>query len=167
MSRLRDFRLIASCQMAGQTPPDTFLVWEPETEEFAELVGRIAQASEFEGVERKRGNWFCIFKCGLGRYRWQMPDEETARRVERYAESGGGLAYARRRAIRSYKFDDEAGKWRLLNIKNSKKWKTQQAERARVRRKKRAKQRAKTNAIERHKAWSTGFEEKLKSYQEE
>jgi hypothetical protein len=142
-------------------------VWEPETETFDSLCKRIARASQFEGVESKRGNWFVKFAMGRNRYRWQMPDEETARRVERYAANGGGFAYARRRAVRSYKFDEATGKWKTLNIKTSKKWKQQAAEKAKIRRQKRTKQRARTRALERHDEWARGFDAKLNAQEEE
>ncbi len=71
---------------------------------------------------------------------WAPPDEETARRVERYANNGGGYAYARRRAVRSYKFDEASGRWKTLNIKTSKKWKQQAAEKTKKRRQKKTKQ---------------------------
>lgn len=167
MSRVEDLKLILTCRVARQTPPDTLVVWEPETELFDSLCSRLSRSAEFEGVERKRGNWFVKYALGRHRYRWQMPDEETARRVERYATNGGGLAYARRRAIRSYKFDEETGRWKTLNIKTSKKWRSQRAERSRIKRQKRAKQRAHKKAIEKSKEWARGFEERLKSYEPE
>ncbi|NIV32244.1 MAG: hypothetical protein GWN58_23000 [Anaerolineae bacterium] len=167
MSRVKDLKLIHACRLAGQTPPDGLLVWEPETEAFDSLCKRLARASTFEGVESKRGNWFVKFALGKNRYRWQMPDEETARRVERYAANGGGFAYARRRAVRSYRWDEAKGGWSTLNIKNSKKWRSQAAERSRVKRKKRAKQKAKRRALDRHDQWSREFDEKSKAYAQE
>jgi len=161
MSRLRDFRLIMECRQANQTPPETFLVWETETEAFDKLAQRIAAVSQFEGLEKKRGNWFCIFQCGRGRYRWQMPDEEMAKKVEQYAQNGGGLAFARRKAIRSYKFDDDAGRWRLLNIKNSKKWAEQRAKRSRIKRKKSRQKRQRQKAIEQSQQWAQRFDERM------
>jgi len=164
-SRVSDLRLIHAARMAGQAPP-TKVVWEPETEAFDELCRQIAgSASTFEGIEHKRGNWFAKFSMGKSRYRWQMPDEDTARKVERYATSGGGHAYARRRAVRSYKWDEAAGRWATLNIKTSKKWQAERAKRAKAKRTRRAKIRAKDSALARHKEWAQGFEEKLKSYQ--
>jgi len=167
MSRASDLKLIHACRIAGQTPPDSLLVWEPETEAFDSLCKRIARTAQFEGVENKRGNWFVIFCLQPGRYRWQMPDEETARRVERYATNGGGCAYARRKAVRSYKFDEATGKWKTLNIKSSKKWRSQAAERARVKRQKRAKQKARKRALDRHDQWTREFDEKSKAYAQE
>ena len=164
MSRIEDFKLIHACRMAGQEPPDHLVVWEPETEAFDSLCQRMSRSAEFEGVESKRGNWFVAFALGKDRYRWQMPDEETARRVERYATTGGGMSYARRRAVRSYKFDEASGRWKTLNIKTSKKWRSQAAERAKVKRKKRAKKRAQQKAIDRSQEWARSFDEKLKSY---
>jgi hypothetical protein len=166
MSRVEDLKLIHACRSAGQTPPDHLLMWEPETEVFDSLCKRIARASEFEGVEKKRGNWFVKFALSSGRYRWQMPDEETARRVERYATNGGGCAYARRRAVRSYKFDEATGRWKTLNIKTSKKWKSQAAEKAKIKRQKRAKQRARERAVKRGQDWARSFDEKLKAQEE-
>lgn len=167
MSRVRELRLIHTCRVAGQAPPDTLVVWEPETEAFDALCQRLTRAAQFEGVEQKRGNWFVIFELPPGRYRWQMPDEETARRVERYATSGGGYAYARRRAVRSYKWDEAANRWATINIKTSKKYRSQRAEKSKVKRQKRAKQRAHQRALTRNDEWSRGFEAKLKSYEEE
>lgn len=161
MSRLRDFHLIIECRLAGQTPPETHLVWEAETEAFDRIAQRIAAASQFEGLEKKRGNWFCIFQCGKSRYRWQMPDEDTAKRVEQYAQNGGGMAYARRKAIRSYKFDDAAGRWQLLNIKNSKKWAEQRSKRTRVKRKKARQKRQRQKAIEQSQEWAQRFDERM------
>lgn len=167
MSRVEDFKLIQACRLAGQTPPETLVVWEPETEAFDSLCERLAHASTFEGVEHRRGNWFVKFALGKNRYRWQMPDEETARKVERYASNGGGYAYARRRAVRSYVYDTAVGRWKTLNIKTSKKWQSQRAEKAKVKRQKRAKQRSHERAIARGEEWSRGFDEKLKSYAQE
>jgi hypothetical protein len=167
MSRVNDLKLIHACRVAGQTPPDSLVVWEPETEAFDSLCQRLKRTAQFEGLENKRGNWFVVFQLQPGRYRWQMPDEETARKVERYATNGGGYAYARRRAVRSYKWDEATGRWATINIKTSKKYRAQRAERAKVKRQKRSKQRAQDRAVTRHKEWSRSFDERLKSYEEE
>lgn len=164
MSRITDLRAIHACRAAGQTPPSDLVTWEPETEAFDSLCQRMAGTSTtFEGVEKKRNNWFVKFALGKSRYRWQMPDEETARRVERYATDGGGCAYARRRAVRSYRFDEASGRWKTLNIKTSKKWKQQAAEKAKAKRQKKAKRRAKDKAIQRGKDWARDFDARTKA----
>jgi hypothetical protein len=167
-SRVSDLKLIHACRIAGQKPPDDLVVWEPETESFDALCKRIASSpSSFDGVEHRRGNWFVKFSMGKGKYRWQMPDEDTARKVERYAATGGGHAFARRKAIRSYKWDEATSRWATLHIKTSKKWQAQRAERARTKRLKRAKRRAQDAAVAQNKEWARGFEERLKAYEEE
>ena len=118
---------------------------------------RIGQGNGFEKGEGERGRWYCIFHTTSTRYRWQMPDEETARAVEQYGQKGGGFLFAQRKAIRSYKWDDALNKWVLVNIKNSKKWKTRAKERARekaVKRRQRRRKRLERERMEQEHALS-------------
>ena len=150
MSRLREIRTLHR-QIVGQNHwPDRSRT-DPELISVYDLCWRIADNQAryaFEGIERKRSNWHVIYSCGKNRYRWQMPDEATARAVETYGKQGGGLSFARRKAVRSYKWCADTERWKTLNIKTSKKWKAKSAERSRMKRlKSRARAKAKARAL--------------------
>jgi hypothetical protein len=139
----------------GQFPAQQLVEAEgdPTVHQFYDLCARLAGVRErqaaFSKVEKKGKNWFAIFEFSPERkYRWQMPDEDAARAVERAGMGGGGFAMARRKALRSYKWNPETEKWALLRIKNSKKWRAESKARAKAKRAKRRRRRKRQRILE-------------------
>lgn len=153
MSRVPILRSIYESVVIADVFPASALVQaggDPEVHRFYDLCTQIRERrAAFSKVERKGKNWFAIFEFSPERkYRWQMPDEEAARAVERAGAGGGGFAMARRRAVRSYKWDPEAERWALLRIKNSKKWKAESKARAKAKRAKRRRRKKRQMLLE-------------------
>ena len=142
---------------AGEFPGDALVQGggDRDIHQFYDLCTRIAAVQDqiqaaFSKVEKKGKNWFAIFEFSPERkYRWQMPDEDAARAVERAGMGGGGFALARRKAVRSYKWNQDNEKWALLRIKNSKKWRAESKARAKVKRAKRRKRKKRQMLLER------------------
>jgi len=155
MSRVHLLRQIyqATVVEGGFTTADVVFCGDQVVSDFHDLCVRIAEVrgrqAAFSKVERKGKNWFAIFEFSPERrYRWQMPDEDAARAVERAGTGGGGFALARRRAVRSYKWDPAAERWALLRIKNSKKWKAESKARAKAKRAQRRKRKKRQMLLE-------------------
>ena len=58
------------------------------------------------------------------------------------------MAFARRKAVRSYRMGDD-GKWKLLRVKNSKKYRTELAARRKIKRLKRKRRLERQQKLER------------------